>query len=104
MELRLNDDERILGFISRFNSGDTSKVFTNGCCYWFAFMLCERFRGLNPCMMYDITNNHFATKISGKVYDVTGDVTNDGQWQPWVSVMQEEPYLAGRIISDCILF
>lgn len=60
----------ILNFIQNLKGSE--KVFLNGCCYWFAFILQERFGGN---MMYEPVINHFIQEIGGRLYDASGDVT-----------------------------
>ena len=48
------------------------------------------------------TSNHFGTKINGRVYDITGDVTFKYEWKPWSEV--DDELLRARIIRDCIMF
>lgn len=91
-------------FIHRFHCAkDVDTVFTNGCCYWFAKILYERFhmtRGAD--IMYDEVANHFGTQIDGRVFDITGDVTWEYSWKPWSSIGDE--LLRARIVRDCIMF
>lgn len=91
-------------FIKRFHlSNDVTEVFTSGCCYWFSKILFERFymsRGAE--MMYDEVLNHFGTRICGRVYDITGDVTDKYNWKLWSEVGDE--LLRARIIRDCVMF
>lgn len=100
-------------FIRRFTQGGknrgTIETFTQGCCFWFAFVLRERFydpndRNQNVDIMYDQIANHFGCRIDGAVYDITGDVTEKYNWQTWVSLMNEDELLAEHIIRDCIDF
>lgn len=94
----------VADFLKRFHSGDSiTDVFSNGCCYWFARILFERFSmSHGAVIMYDDVMNHFGTKIQGKVYDITGDVTLQYEWKPWSDV--DDELLRARIIRDCILF
>lgn len=52
--------------------------------------------------MYDDVANHFGTRIDNKVYDITGDVTDDYQWVTWDSVDDAEH--RERIIRDFMMF
>ena len=91
-------------FINHFHkvspSDDITEVFTSGCCYWFAFILCKRFP--NTKMMYDPIENHFAAQIGNKLYDITGDVTKYYHMIPW-SLFNDE-LEKQRIIDYCIDF
>lgn len=90
-------------FLSRFHvSQDVNEVFTRGCCYWFAAILFGRFIRDGAAIMYDEVANHFGTKINGKVYDITGDVTAQYDWVPWESITDSS--LRARIKRDCIMF
>ncbi len=88
-------------FLSRFhNSNDVDTVFTCGCCYWFALILHCRFP--ESVIMYDQVANHFVTMIDGKLYDITGDVTERYDVIPWLTF--DDELLKSRIVRDCILF
>lgn len=71
-----NEDE-VKEFIRRFCRYEENRVleqtFTEGMCYYFAIILQERFGGE---ILYDKVENHFVTLIKGKLYDITGNVTN----------------------------
>lgn len=99
--------EQVVSFISRFKSlspsGDVVDVFTKGCCYWFAYILSARFKGT---LMYDSVANHFATEIGGRIYDISGDVTDKYsfiRWQDFDTVFHD-PNELSRIKDYCILF
>ena len=90
-------------FLKRFHeSKDIDDVFTSGCCYWFAYVLFGRFIRDGATIMYDVVANHFGTRVFGKVYDITGDVTDKYDWVPWDSITDEAH--RNRIIRDCIKF
>lgn len=93
----------ITNFLRRFHLGDKNvdTVFTCGCCYWFADILCRRFPN-NSRLMYDQVINHFVTEIDGRLYDITGDVTGKYNVEPWDEL--EDDLLKKRIIRDCIMF
>ena len=96
----MNDVDK---FLERFHDSDSVDApFTQGCCYWFAFVLYARFLTKGATLMYDEVANHFATKIDGIVYDITGDVTNKYSWKDWHSITDEA--LLSRIRRDCIMF
>lgn len=52
--------------------------------------------------MYDKSENHFGTKICGRVYDITGDVTEKYRWISWEKI--DDPSLRERVTKDCIMF
>lgn len=88
-------------FLARFHlADDVDTVFTSGCCYWFAVILHCRFP--DSTLMYDQVENHFVTQIQGRLYDITGDVTEKYQVEPWDAL--DDELLRKRIIRDCILF
>ena len=90
-------------FIGRFHTYENiDDVFTNGCCYWFAAILFGRFIRDNAEIMYDQIENHFGTRICGRVYDITGDVTDRYSWERWAEV--DDDTLRKRIVRDCIMF
>ena len=87
-------------FIERFRTNDTIKVFTCGCCYWFAYILCGRFPQAK--LMYDLVANHFVAEIDGRLFDITGDVTDKYIVIPWDSY--DDELHKQRIVRDCIKF
>lgn len=99
----------VLRFISQFTRGgrrdQVIECFTTGCCYWFAHILVYRFMYESPMpeLMHTVVDNHFGTKIGGRIYDITGDVTDQYEWEPW-SNMLHEPGRRARIERDCINF
>ena len=99
--------ETILGFIDRFTANGKRKevidTFSNGCCYWFANILYNRFMLDSRCaIMYDQVANHFGCLINNVVYDITGMVTHDYSWEPWRDIHEKDPLLFERIVRDCI--
>mgnify|MGYP000181991176 CR=1 FL=1 len=90
----------ILDFISNFK--DAQDTFLYGCCYWFAFILNERFGGTT---MYLPVENHFVQAIGKRLYDVSGDVTVDYMYAyiiPWANMEHYDSSLHRRIVRDCI--
>ena len=93
----------INSFLNRFHSSDDiNTVFTCGCCYWFAQILFIRFIRDDTTIMYSISDNHFGTRINGRVYDITGDVTDKYDWKPWIEFQDDVE--KERIVRDCIMF
>lgn len=101
-------DKDVINFIGRFTDNgknqDTIDTFTKGCCYWFATILVIRFWSRGADVVYDTVANHFGARIGGKVYDATGDVTDQYDWQRWPDVVIHDPFEESRIRRDCILF
>lgn len=95
--------ETVNQFLGRFHLGDASvdEVFTKGCCFWFADILCKRFAE-NSRLMYDQVANHFVAEIDGRLYDITGDVTDTYKAESWDDL--DDDLLKARIIRDCIMF
>jgi len=91
-------------FINHFHkvspTDDVTEVFTCGCCYWFAHILCSRFE--NAKMMYDPIINHFVAQIGDRLYDITGDVTDKYkvvEWKHFDDELEKQ-----RIVDYCITF
>lgn len=102
--------DAVIRFIGRFTSNGARKevidCFSNGCCYWFAETLYERFMmEVDECfLMYDPVINHWGCKIENRVYDITGDVTADYDWEFWESFKYADESLTRRLYRDCINF
>lgn len=95
-------------FIARFTlDGKRKEViecFTEGCCFWFASCLFERFLDFDPEIVYDTVANHFGCFIEGRVYDITGDVTDKYKWKSWYAAYFDDVARGDRIYRDCINF
>lgn len=94
----------VLDFINHFHKSsptdEITKIFTEGCCYWFAHILHSRFP--NSVIMYDPVINHFVTKIDERLYDITGDVTeqyNVISWDGYNDSIHKQ-----RLIECCVNF
>lgn len=94
----------ILDFIKQFRDLGAENCFSNGMCYHFMSILRKRFGPYCTTPMYDEVLNHFATKIDDRIYDITGDITDDERyhWERWTSVIQKDYKHAWRIRRDCI--
>ena len=94
----------VLNFINRFTnegkSSGTIDTFTSGCCYWFSYILHNRFPDSN--IMYDPVANHFVTRIGNDVYDITGVVTGKYELELWDTY--DDELEKRRIIRDCVNF
>ena len=103
------DKNRVLDFIEEFNGkGKWKQViacFTCGNCFWFAYILNGRFVGLGHyvAVVYDEIENHFGCKIDNEVYDITGIVTNQYNWELWDDVKKRDYLHASHVERDCIL-
>ncbi len=106
---RASEIPDVLMFIGRFsNDGLQERVqvidtFLFGCCWWFAFILKSRFEREYPCeIVVNYVANHFACRINGSVYDITGRRADDGKWERWDDCTDDA--LKERIIEQCIMF
>ena len=100
--------ETILNFIAEFslhgNRQQVIECFTQGYCYWFAYILQGRFIEFfrDTAIMYDDIANHFGCLIDGRIYDITGDVTDKYNWKLWYEAYLEDPLRGERIERDCV--
>lgn len=101
----------VLMFIGRFSTDGNSTrnevidAFTHGCCYWFAYILVERFKNeYNSYIVIDYIANHFAASIDGRVYDITGEVPTMYNWEKWEDCYEDDINLYDYITKDCIMF
>lgn len=96
----------VIKFISVFTSDFTNQeivdVFSDKCSYWFATILFGRFIRENSTIVFDKEANHFGTRIHGKVYDISGDVTANHKWVPWLDVSNDERKT--QIVKTYIMF
>ena len=108
--MNTNIEVAVSRFIDRFTqNGKRQEVidcFTNGCCFWFAYTLHGRFvmETSDVIIVYDDIMNHFGCRINGRVYDITGDVTDKYNWRDWIEVYREDVLRGNRIIRDCVNF
>lgn len=93
--------ERFIRDFKCFDSGEVTRTFTNGYCYWFAFILHTRFP--DSQIMYYAVGNHFACKIRDRIFDITGDITDKHQFfEPWDEYKKLDPLETSRIIKYCV--
>ena len=93
--------ERFIRDFKCFDSGEVTRTFTNGYCYWFAFILHTRFP--NSEIVYYSAGNHFACKIGNHVFDITGDITHQNHFfESWEEFKKIEPLESARITKYCI--
>lgn len=69
-------EQEILDFIKRRFPKDSN--WLDGNCYWFAFILCERFPNLQ--IYYEPVRGHFVAGTPSRYYDWTG-VNHDNENQ-----------------------
>lgn len=90
---------KILNWISHFK--DAKQTFSNGCCYWFAYMLNARF---GATIWYAPIDGHFVGEINDKFYDINGVYTPNEEMIKWDDIQISDPLWASRIKRDCINF
>ena len=81
-----NTADEVKEFLAKFHAGTIDEVFTGICSYWFAMILFRRFIRAGAVLMYDRAQNCYGTQICGRVYDISGDVTDGHEWVSWLSV------------------
>ena len=90
----------IINFISHFKGSE--HVFLNGCCYWFAQILHERF-GLS--IVYEPIDGHFMAMGIGRfLFDIRGDVTDiykDSELYSLNWLEHREPVWYEHLMRDC---
>ena len=92
---------RFIEDFKRFDTGQVTRTFTNGYCYWFAFILHTRFPDSE--IVYYSAGNHFACKIRNRIFDITGDITNKNLFfESWDEFQKAEPLEATRVARYCI--
>lgn len=107
------ENDEIANFLQRFHNfeHDVTHTFVHGCCYWFAVMMHARFPQSRIMYAYKIKPTdeelawieqgkidagrcfaamHFVTEINGRLYDITGDVTDKYEVKPWDEVQLAE--------------
>ena len=101
----MTQHELILNYIKQFRNLGAENCFANGMCYHFTVLLRQRFGSAHCSILYDQVANHFATLIEGRIYDITGDITENQEyhWERWSDVRQKDHALEKRIRRDCIL-
>ena len=110
-EVDLNNiHSEVMRFIKGFKSiprhpEEIVDVFTGGYCYWFAFILKERFKYANPHIMYNGIEGHFACMIRDCKYDIRGIIPAEDSvnYEYWEEYKIKDKESAERIIRDCIL-
>lgn len=101
----MTKEEIILHFCKQYRDLGAENCFCSGMCYWFARIIAERFAQQEPEIVYDAIVNHFGCRLHtlNKVYDVTGDVTNQYNWEPFSEFVLKDLLHSERIINQCIL-
>ena len=111
----------VVDFIKHFKGSE--EVFLHGCCYWFAWILKERFDdcGYLVDIYHDPIEGHFVARFIRhddyfepitpdediRFFDVRGDVTdlyNEEQLENMWVMSRAEERRYGRLICDCKYF
>ena len=108
-----NMNQEVLDFISHFKGAEDT--FLHGCCWWFAWILQERFadHGYLVDIFYEPVEGHFVARFirdnSGPeaqeyFFDVRGDVTalykDKDLENMWLMSLNEEKFY-GRLMCSC---
>lgn len=94
---------KVINFLKKFQSQISAKEpLSRDCCYWFAAILFGRFIRDGAEIVYDDSAEHFGTRINGRVYDITGDVTDTYTWVSWRSIPDSDH--KKEIVSKYITF
>jgi hypothetical protein len=96
-------EQDILKFISGFrkeNEKQVVKLFTEGYCYWFAYILQTMFGGV---LYYLPISGHFVIQIGDYFYDIHGRYEVTEPCLNWEQYRAEDPLQYERIVKDCIL-
>lgn len=93
--------DKILEFIKVFQSESNLKLFKEVSCYWFSVILHERFT--NSEIYYNPDEVHFATKIQGSLYDISGKMEDEGYYNfhEYIKIAPQEDI--DSIYMNCIL-
>lgn len=116
--LKPNDYSDVVKFISHFKGSE--ETFLNGCCYWFAQILVERFdsRGYVATIFHEPVEGHFITRLikytgdnllesEERFFDIRGDVTDlykDKYLEDMDLMSFNEERRWGRLLCDCKFF
>ena len=100
------EEKEIEAFIREFSKfgTDVRRAFTEGCCYWFAYILKGRFPE-SARIIYLPEASHFVTKIGEKFYDITGNVTKKyarNKKEDWEEFQKYEQKKAEKIGKECL--
>ena len=111
-----NANQEVLDFIAYFKGAEST--FLNGCCWWFAYILQERFsdHGYLVGIFHEPVEGHFVARFipdnsdpeaEEYFFDIRGDVTNlyrDKYLESmWLMSLHEERRYA-RLMRDCKYF
>ena len=98
----IQSQQKVLNFFEDFKKEDVNALentFSYGYCYWFAFILMNRFNGE---LYYLPIENHFITKINNSFYDIKGLQSAPSTSYKWEDYKLMEPLDASRVEKYCI--
>lgn len=96
-------DEFIEDFKQFDKNKEVTRTFSNGYCYWFAHILFYRFKNYDPKIVYYEVGKHFAVKIYGHIFDITGDITLKNLFfEDWEEYQKNNPEEAKVIYNTMI--
>ena len=99
-----NLHDLVMNYIHQFSvyGPEVVECFSRGMCYQFTLIMCARF-GHSARRVYDPVINHFAVEIDGRIYDITGDITDNKRyvWEYWDTYQYKDSLHTKRIIRDC---
>lgn len=101
----MTQKQRILRFIKGMQNEGTIKTFTEGYCYWFAVILkgfCREHNWWDARIVYHCIDNHFAVRLNGITYDITGEIDGTG-FDTWAVATNGDKLLAKTIYECCII-
>lgn len=106
--------EKVCKFIENYKSISNHKntkeyielAFTNGNCYWFAFILASVFNGE---ICYLPIEGHFICKIENEYYDIKGCIDESSNYRMdalyfWNEYCNIEPKITEKIKQQCIFY
>lgn len=100
----------ILEFIRKFRTSTKDddaivELFTQGYCFWFAFILVTRFKGGK--IYYNDLDNHYVMMLDGYFYDIRGElnISEDEKryYIDWEEYKAKDKYHTMVLYRDCIL-
>ena len=107
----MNKIEQFIDNMKEVFPEELETVFYRGYCYWFAFILAERFKGT---IWFNSKIIHFATKIENDMYDIYGKVRpgicpvtgiedySENDWIEWSNFQINHHEAVESIVNSCI--
>ena len=92
-------EQEVLDFIKRRWRKDAN--WTDGNCYWFARILCDRFDQLD--IYYLPVDGHFVAGDGEQFYDFNGVVCTDEKIILFEKIKETDSLWYEHIVRDCVL-